>query len=111
VILERELAAMRAQAPQRHGEGPRLFRPSIVVNKARKVVAPFPSLDQHLPVAHLDRRNREIGLPRGRGSPVEPDIDPARRKERPIVVVQSVDADVFDSDLAAEQVDAQRADM
>ena len=111
VILERELAAMRAQAPQRHREGPRLFRPSIVVNEARKVVALFPSLDQHLPVGHLDRRNREIRFPRGRGRPVEADIDPVRCKERPIVVVHAVDADVFDTDLAAEEVDAERADV
>jgi hypothetical protein len=111
VILERELAAMRAQAAQRHREGPRLFRPSIVVKKARKVVASFPPLDEHLPVGHLDGRNREVRLPRRRGRPVEPDIDPSCAEERPIAVVHPVDPHVLDADLAAQQVNAQRADV
>ena len=111
VILERELAALRAEAAQRHRERTWLLRPPIVVNETRKVVPPFPPLHQHLPVGHLDRRNREVRLARGGGRPVEPDIDPASGKERPIVGVHAVDRHVLDADFAAEEVDAQRSDV
>jgi hypothetical protein len=71
VILERELAAMRAQAPQRHREGPRLFRPSIVVNEARKVVALFPRSTSICQSVISTDEIVKIRLPRAPRAPVE----------------------------------------
>ena len=64
VVLEGELAAGRAQVLQRRREPLRARRLAVVVVEAREVVRAVPLLDQHLPVGHLDRADRDVGLQR-----------------------------------------------
>ena len=111
LIFEGELAAVRAQRSKRHSDGPGFFRLIVVACEARKVVTPVPFLHEHLPVGHLHRRDRDVGLARHRREPVETDVDAARGEKRPVVGANAVDGEVLDADLAGEEMNAQRTDM
>ena len=111
VILERELAAERAQVLQRRRHPLRARRLAVVVVEAREVVGAVPLLDQHLPVGHLDRADRDVGVPAEGRHPVERDRDLLGGEEGPIAGMQAVDRQVLDEDLAGEQADPQRADV
>ena len=103
VILVGELAAIRAQIFQRRRHAPRAGRLAVVVVEPREVVPALPSLDEHVPVGHLDRRDRDVRLQRDRRNPVERHGDLLRREERTIARMDAVDRQVLDEHFSGEQ--------
>ena len=82
VIEKREPPAGGVKIAQRDREGPRLLRLGVVPRNLWEVVLVRPLLDDHVPVGHLDRCDRELGLPLNRRGPVESDRQVLRREER-----------------------------
>ena len=82
VIVVGEPAAPRAEIPQRRREPLRSVRLVVVVRELGKIVDVGPLLHEHVPIGHLDRRDRDLAGEHGR--PVERHRQVFRRKEGPI---------------------------
>ena len=79
--------------------------------KLGEIVAAVPLLDQHLPVGHLDRRDREVGPAPEQPRPVETELETLRSEERPIGRVEPFDREILDDNRAAQHVNREAADV
>ena len=95
---------------QRDREGPRLCG-SVLSSQSWEVVLVRPLLDDHVPVGHLDRCNRELGLPLNRRGPVESDREVLRREERGIPLVPAVNHQIIDDESPGEEMNGEPPDV
>src|SRR5439155_1051089 len=85
-------------------------RLAVVAAEFREVVPGVPPFDEHAPIGHLHRADRDVRLPLDGRPPVESHRDPFRREERSIAGMQAVDGEVLDQDVAGQEMDAKRSD-
>ena len=110
VVFVGELAPPGAQVPQRDVDRSIPPRLAVVAAEFREVVPGVPPFDEHAPIGHLHRADRDVRLPPDGRPPVESHRDPFRREERSIAGMQAVDGEVLDQDVAGQEMDAKRSD-
>ncbi len=109
VIVVCELAAQPAERLHGRREAARSSWLVLVASELRKVAPVLPTLDQHPPICHLDRLNRDFPIEH-RG-PVESDLESLRGEKGPVGFLQPFNQEVIDDDSAVEKADAQLADV
>src|SRR5262245_128305 len=110
MILIRELAPRRTKIAERRRERPLALTRGVAA-ELREVTAAVPLFDQHLPVGHLDRRDREVGPPAENTRPVEAQFETSCGEERPIGRGEPVYREVLSDYRAAQHVNRQPADV
>ncbi len=111
VVFVPELTAFAAERFHGHREAARAGAIGVAPREARKIVLPWPFLDQHRPVDQLDGGNREIGPPGERRRPIELQRQLSGRKEGPIARVQPVDDQVLNGNPARVQMNLERTEV